>query len=198
MGNKEIQTQRMKQYFINAAKEILAEDGVKKLSVRKVGERAGYSYATLYNYFRDINELLTYCLADMLEDAYRDLIEEKQEGLDPRDQLIRYGERYFTYFSENPVLFQLLFVEDLGTAPEEVTEKMGDLPSVGHLLMESIKACAQVGYIMEDEVEVLAELLVSSIHGKLLFYLKRRSLEPQKAILGKIRSEIEYLVRSEK
>lgn len=196
MDNKEIQTQRMKRYFINAAKEILAEDGVKKLSVRKVGDRAGYSYATLYNYFRDINELLTYCLADMLEDAYRELIEEKQEGLDPRDQLIRYGERYFSYFSENPVLFQLLFVEDLGAAPEEVTEKMGDLPSVGQLLMESIAACAGAGYILEDEVEILAELLASSIHGKLLFFLKRRSLEPQEAILGKIRNEMEYLIRS--
>ncbi len=196
MSNKEIQTQRMKQYFIHAAKEILAEDGVKKLSVRKVGDRAGYSYATLYNYFRDINELLTYCLADMLEDAYRALIEEKQEGLDPRDQLIRYGERYFAYFAENPVLFDLLFVEDLGSSPEAVTEKMGDLPSVGHLLIATIGECAKVGYILDDEVKVLAELLVSSIHGKLLFFLKRRSLEPREAVLGKIRSEIGYLIRS--
>jgi AcrR family transcriptional regulator len=195
MNNKELQSQRMKRYFIDAAKEILAEDGVKKLSVRKVGDRAGYSYATIYNYFRDLNELLTYCLADMLEDAYRALIAERQEGLDPRAQLIRYGERYFSYFSENPVLFQLLFIEDLGAAPEEVADKMGDLPSVGQLLIESIAACAKAGYILEDQVEVLAELLASSIHGKLLFFLKRRSLEPVETMLEKIRSEIGYLVR---
>ena len=198
MNNKELQSQRMKRYFIDAAKEILAEDGVKKLSVRKVGDRAGYSYATIYNYFRDVNELLTYCLADMLEDAYRALIAEKEEGLDPRAQLIRYGERYFSYFSENPVLFQLLFIEDLGTEPEEVTEKMGDLPSVGQLLIESIAACAMAGYILEDEVEVLAELIASSIHGKLLFVLKRRSLESQDVVLKKIRSEIRYLIRSKR
>ncbi|BES64752.1 hypothetical protein SANA_11910 [Gottschalkiaceae bacterium SANA] len=196
MGNKEIQIQRMKGYFLDAAKEILAEEGVKKISVRKVGDRAGYSYATIYNYFKDLNELLIYCLADMLEDAYRELLEEKEEGLDPRDQLIRYGERYFLYFSENPVLFQLLFVEDLGATPEEVTAKMSDMPSVGHLLMECISACAKIGYIRNDEVELLAELLVASIHGKLLFYLKRRSLEPQDVILGKIRSEIQYLIGS--
>jgi AcrR family transcriptional regulator len=195
MNNKELQSQRMKRYFIDAAKEILAEDGVKKLSVRKVGDRAGYSYATIYNYFRDLNELLTYCLADMLEDAYRALIAERQEGLDPRAQLICYGERYFSYFSENPVLFQLLFIEDLGAAPEEVADKMGDLPSVGQLLIESIAACAKAGYILEDQVEVLAELLASSIHGKLLFFLKRRSLEPVETMLEKIRSEIGYLVR---
>lgn len=196
MSNKEIQVQRMRRYFIDAAKAILKEEGVKKLSVRKVGERAGYSYATIYNYFKDLNELLSYCLADMLEDAYRMLVEEKEEGLDPRSQLIRYGERYFTYFSENPVLFDLLYVEDLGTVPESVTEKLGELPSVGQLLLATIAECAQAGYILEDEVEVLAELLASSIHGKLLFSLKRRSLEPMDKVLETIRREIGYLIRS--
>lgn len=196
MSNKEIQSQRMKRYFIDAAKEIMAEEGVKKLSVRKVGDRAGYSYATIYNYFRDLNELLTYCLADMLEDAYRALIAEEEANLDPRAQLIRYGERYYTYFSENPVLFDLLFVEDLGATPEEVTEKMGDLPSVGQLLIATIADCARAGYILEDEVEVLAELLASSIHGKLLFSLKRRNLEPVDRVIERIRNEIMYLIRS--
>lgn len=196
MSNKDIQTQRMKQYFIDAAKEILAAEGVKKLSVRKVGDRAGYSYATIYNYFKDLNELLSYCLADMLEDAYLALIAEKQEELDPRDQLIRYGETYFTYFLENPVLFDLLFIEDLGASPESVAEKMSDLPSIGELLMESITSCVEAGYIVSEEISILAELISSSIHGKLLFVLKRRSLEPLGSVLEKIRDELGYLIRS--
>lgn len=196
MGNKEIQIQRMKGYFLDATKEILAEEGVKKVSVRKVGDRAGYSYATIYNYFKDLNELLTYCLADMLEDAYRALIVEKNEELDPVDQLIRYGETYFTYFVENPVLFDLLFIEDLGASPETVAEKMSDLPSVGELLMESIASCVDAGYIVNDELPVLAGLISSSIHGKLLFAIKGRSLEPIEIELAKIRNELEYLIRS--
>lgn len=196
MANKDIQIQRMKRYFIDAAKEILADEGVKKLSVRKVGDRAGYSYATIYNYFKDLNELLSICLADMLEDSYRALIAEKQEGLDPLDQLIRYGETYFSYFVKNPVLFDLLFIEDLGASPETVAEKMSDLPSVGDLLMESIMSCAEAGYIESDQVEVLAELISSSIHGKLLFVVKGRSFEPLEIVLEKIRYELRYLIRS--
>lgn len=198
MSNKELQAQRMRTFFIDAAKEILQEEGVKKLSARKVGNRAGYSYATIYNYFKDLKELLTYCLADMLEDAYRALMEVKEEGLDPREQLIRYGEQYYTYFANNPVLFDLLFIEELGAAPEDVSEKMGELPSVGQLLIASIGECAQAGYILQDEVEVLAELLASSIHGKLLFCVKRRSLEPMEVVVETIRREIGYLVRREK
>lgn len=198
MSNKEIQAQRMRSFFIDAAKEILEEEGVKKLSVRKVGDRAGYSYATIYNYFKDLNELLTYCLADMLDDAYRMLMDVKEESLGPREQLIRYGERYYTYFAQNPVLFDLLFIEDLGATPEAVADKMGELPSVGQLLIATIGECAQAGYILEDEVEVLADLLTASIHGKLLFSLKRRSLDPMEVVVGTIRREIGYLIRSKK
>jgi hypothetical protein len=92
----------------------------------------------------------------------------------------------------------LLYIEDLGATPEEVAGKMDDFPSVGQLLLETLVACAQAGYVMEDEVEVLAELLSASIHGKLLFVLKRRNLEPLGLVAEKIRKEIEYLIRREK
>ena len=62
MDKKSILEQRMKGYFIQAAMEILRGEGIKDLSVRNVAEKAGYSYATLYNYFKDLNELLSLCI----------------------------------------------------------------------------------------------------------------------------------------
>ena len=53
MDKKEIQRQRMMKYFIEAGKQIILEEGVKNVTVRKVADLAGYSYATLYNYFED-------------------------------------------------------------------------------------------------------------------------------------------------
>ena len=53
MNNKELKEQRIKGYFIQAAKEILVGEGIKSLSVRSVSERAGYSYTTIYNYFEN-------------------------------------------------------------------------------------------------------------------------------------------------
>ena len=55
MKNKIIQEQRIKGYVIQAAKEILKGEGLKSISVRNIADQAGYSYATLYNYFKDIN-----------------------------------------------------------------------------------------------------------------------------------------------
>ena len=41
MQKKEIQEQRIKGYFIEAAKEMLKGEGLKSISVRNIAERAG-------------------------------------------------------------------------------------------------------------------------------------------------------------
>ena len=53
MERKKIQEERIRGYFIQATKEILKGEGLSALSVRNIADRAGYSYATLYNYFKE-------------------------------------------------------------------------------------------------------------------------------------------------
>ncbi|MBN2263533.1 MAG: TetR/AcrR family transcriptional regulator, partial [Prolixibacteraceae bacterium] len=64
MKNKQIQEERMKGYFVQAAKDILKSEGIKAISVRNIADRAGYSYTTLYNYFKDVNDLVFECVND--------------------------------------------------------------------------------------------------------------------------------------
>ena len=44
--------------FIEATKHILQEDGYDHLTIREIAQRAGYNAATLYHYFRDLDELI--------------------------------------------------------------------------------------------------------------------------------------------
>ena len=54
----------MRGYFIQAAKEILKGEGLESMSVRNIADQAGYSYATLYNYFKDVKDLILECIKD--------------------------------------------------------------------------------------------------------------------------------------
>ena len=69
MNRKEIQEERMKNYFIDATKEIITGEGIKALSVRSIAEKAGYSFATLYNYFKDVKDLIFYCVQDFSQEC---------------------------------------------------------------------------------------------------------------------------------
>ncbi len=194
MDKKEIQRQRMMTYFIDAAKEIIQESGVKGVTARNVGDRAGYSYATIYNYFNDLNTLLSYCVFDFLEDCYKYMMNFKNDAVDPREQIIIYAEAYFRYFAQNPDMFKLIFVDDIGKPPEEVL-KNDMKPSVGMLLRENITACAKQDYIATGDVELLQGLIGSALHGKLLFFMQGRSAEGLEAVIASIRREIEFLMK---
>ena len=50
--NKDIQTERLLRYFLDAAKNIIKSEGLDALTVRSVADKAGYSYGTLYNYYK--------------------------------------------------------------------------------------------------------------------------------------------------
>lgn len=191
---KEIQRKRMMNFFIDAAKQIIKEEGVKGLSARKIGDLAGYSYATIYNYFSDIKELLAYCVFDFLEDCYQYMIGFKDENLNCIEQMLVYTEAYFKYFITKTDMFELIFIEDLGKIPMELLN--GDKKiSIGLLLRDCIKRCAEEGYIKKDDIDVIHSIIGSSIQGKLLLLINKRDERNIDDMLSSFKSEIDFLMK---
>ncbi|MEC0184798.1 TetR/AcrR family transcriptional regulator [Paenibacillus peoriae] len=60
--NKEIQRKRIMGYFIEATQSIIEKEGIENVTIRKVSSLAGYNSATLYNYFENLNQLISYSL----------------------------------------------------------------------------------------------------------------------------------------
>lgn len=58
MSNKEIQMQRMWQYFVDATVEIIEQKGIENVTIREIATKAGYNSATIYNYFREVSHLI--------------------------------------------------------------------------------------------------------------------------------------------
>lgn len=53
----------MLSYFIRSAQDIITEEGISGVTLRKVATGAGYNIATLYNYFEDLDQLVLFsCL----------------------------------------------------------------------------------------------------------------------------------------
>lgn len=193
MDKKEIQRQRMMKYFIDAAKEIIKEEGAKALTARKVGEKAGYSYATIYNYFNDLDTLFVYCVFDFLEDCYKHMINLQIDEKDSKEKFVQYSLAYFKYFAERPDMFHLIFIKELGKVPEELMN-YSRKPSVALLLREILVDCSEDDYIPKENVDLIGELITSSIHGKLLFFVKGRHIHDIDKISKTIEIEAKFLI----
>lgn len=170
---KQIQEQRIKGYFVQAAKDILKSEGLKGISVRNVAQKAGYSYATLYNYFNDIRYLVFECVKDFQEECTQFIEERSMNGSPGLERLQLISKAYIDYFVEYPGIFELFYIEKMSA--------YGNSTETAELIYNFLdKLCAKDWSIyaaqlkLEDEfVNQLKSQLRFTIIGLLLFYLNR-------------------------
>lgn len=191
------QEERMKNYFIQATKEILRGEGLKFVSVRNIAERAGYSYATLYNYFGDVNELIFECINDFQEECeeFIDARTKKSErGLNKiKDIIIAYA----NFFVQHPGIFELFYLEK----PNDISKKQPTLDLIynfiDRLTMEEWVYCIKNNIKKMDEAERMKSEIRFLVPGMLLLYLNRRRPETYKQFSSELNSQLDYILHKE-
>lgn len=172
MKHKEMQEQRVRGYFMDAARELLKSEGLKSISVRSIAERAGYSYATLYSYFKDLNELIFLCVQDFYEECKSQVhqsAKKKEKGIKKLKATIR---AYADFFIQYPGIFELFFTEKAGSAPKkEITLLIGH--SLDNICEEDWQYCMSQGLLPADRIVLMKHQLRYAVLGLLLLYLSR-------------------------
>ncbi len=188
MDKKAIQEKRKKGYFIEAAKNIIREKGMKNLTVKKVADIAGFSAGTLYNYFSDLNDLYSYCAEDFWEECKKYVLASADDR-NIKQKIITYAKAYCQYFIDNPNIFELIFLSDIGEMPDKT-------PEVVLLLVEVLHEGVEKGLIPDERRNMVEKLLSSSIHGLLLFIIKKRTKATKEEVLVLIVEEAKYILES--
>jgi AcrR family transcriptional regulator len=155
-----IHDERMKRYFIDSAKSIIMSEGTKALSVRNVAERAGYSYATLYNYFSDLNQLLNICTGEFIAEAVEFVNGRIVGSTDIKSTACAYCD----YFVQYTGIYSLIFCE---------RKSYGTSEKAHGLLHELIAAKWTETFGNSDESQVYANIFTDFVDGALLMYISR-------------------------
>ena len=198
MDKKEIQRQRMMKYFIEAGKQIILEEGVKNVTVRKVADLAGYSYATLYNYFEDLSALLYHCGVGFLDECCEYVKNAEKPCGDDKQRVKNSIMHYARYFIQFPQQFQLLFIENMGSEPPEEIASAVNQPEVARALAKILWDYGNEIGLTAEEAAMLVELIGGYVHGKLLFYIKRTQDKEDGKFLECMGQELEYLLEAVK
>ena len=194
MGNKEIQEQRMKTYFIEATKEILKGEGLKNISVRNIAERAGYSYATLYNYFKDVRDLIFECVIDFQEECQAFVVSETEKTKPGIEKLKSISKAYVKYFIQYPGTFELFFLEKTN----DVASKQPTLKLISNFLdrlsNNDWEYCINTKVLSAEDAEVKKNTLNFMLVGMLLFYINRRQPETYKEFSDELENQINSIL----
>jgi len=175
MKNKEIQEQRIKSYFIQAAKELLKAEGLRSVSVRAVADKAGYSYATLYNYFTDIKDLIFECVLDFQDEATSFIQNQLKDNTQPGKERIKaITNAYVNYFLEYPGIFELFYIEKMSNLAGK--KPMAELihSFLNRLCEEDWQVCLIEKQYKKSKIEIKKRQLNYLVLGMLLTYLHRQ------------------------
>ena len=103
----------LKVELIRAGLQMIQENGIKKVSLRKLAEKCNVSEAAPYSHFKNKDELLiaiqeyiTEQLQKCLEDAY-----EKTENENSPEAMLNMGKAYVLFFMKYPEYYSFLFTQ---------------------------------------------------------------------------------------
>lgn len=173
MTNKELKRRRMMDYFISATVEIIDSEGVGAVSARRVADLAGYSYATIYNYFQDINHLLWHCVPEYFARLSSLVQPDVLPGPSGAKKLRQACRAYANFFVTHPFSFQFMFMADLGKAPQEISDALAEPLFLG-ALNSILEQCVAEGVIREEDMQSLGVLIGFTVNGALLFHVSKR------------------------
>ncbi len=173
MERKEIQEKRMKDFFVQATKELIKGEGLISVSVRSVSERAGYSYATMYNYFKDIKELVFICVQDFQEECSLFVNEKAKHFPHGKARIKAIAKFYMQYFSDYPGVFELFFLEKMfAIGHKQETNKL-IMNFLDALCEKEWEHCVKTKTVKKDAVPKLKSQLKYFTTGLMLAFINR-------------------------
>ena len=136
---------RTKQAILDAALEIIREEGAGALNMRALAERSDYSAAGLYEYFGGKDEII----AEVCEQGHERLASHMRRA-DPSlpvvDYLLEIGTGYIRFALENPDHFLLMFTAvPPGPVGDFSPDKLLEGDSSFHILLGAIRRGIEEG-----------------------------------------------------
>lgn len=211
---KDIQKERVRRYFLDAAKELIASEGLADLTTKKIGEKAGFSYATIYNYFANFNELACLAVEELTEETVAALLSEWIGAAQPASAAVHAahaahagGKRDLSAL-ERVLSFKDLMVRSyagnthlyfpfLSTSVEfsYFTERDGHPyvhPAWTALFEELSRRREELG-LDAPGIKQLADVLSYIFHAKLHFFIRYGVPSTAEMLGGELDSEIRFL-----
>jgi AcrR family transcriptional regulator len=175
MDNESISEERMRNIFIQAAKELLKGEGLKSINARNIADKAGYSYSTFKNYFKDLKDLVFECIKGFQDECEEYVSSETKKVPRGIEKIKAISKAYAKYLIEYPSVFELFYIEKMSDIEGKhlVSDRICNFSDT--LCAEEWKYCVKEELVSPGQANSMRSILKYQIPGLLLIYLNRRN-----------------------
>ena len=171
---REREKEALRQSIVEAARDIVAEDGLDALSMRAIADRIEYSPGTIYLYFQDKEEILREVIAagfERMNEAAGEEIARLGPDASPLHHYRALGRAYARFALESTPFFRAMF--EVPPVPcAEVPEPQTEAGPMGaERVIAALEESADAGLIDIDDARRASAIGWSLIHGLCTLYL---------------------------
>jgi len=162
---KERQKEELRTKILEAAKQLIMEQGFEQTSIRMIADRIEYSPTTIYLYFKDKDDIYHSLHSEgftILNQYFRAL----EHVSEPFERLKALSKAYISFAMENGEFYDLMFI--IRSPMESLSKEMGDWEEGKRafgFLIQTINDCMSKGYFKGMSPEILAFTVWSMVHG---------------------------------
>lgn len=164
--------EEIRQMALNAAESIVATEGYKGLSARKVATAIDYTVGTLYLVFENLEDIVLQVNGRTLDALYEWLRARQAKGADARESLLALAEAYIAYAEAETPRWNMLF--------EYVAEQGNSLPDWYLVKLSRVFGLAEgalkplADHRSELEIQQAARVLWAAVHGICTLKIRHR------------------------
>ncbi len=123
----QLKQERIMNYFIEATEEIIKKEGIEGVTIRNVANLAGYTSATLYNYFDNLSHLIFLANMHYLEEYNNSLVDCISDCKNSIEIYMSVCKCFSIHAYEKPEIFELLFFSHGDEKFEKYTKQYYEL-----------------------------------------------------------------------
>ncbi len=164
-ARREQQKESLRRVILDAAGELFLEQGYEGFSMRRVAERIGYSATTIYRYYEDKDDLLFAVVNEGFSEFARQLAEAADGASNPLKRLEALWHAYFRFGLENPVYYQMMFMQRADLLFESQREQTRPMIESFDVLQKAVRAAMDAGVMKRGDVETYSRVIWSLVHG---------------------------------
>ncbi|WDV45766.1 TetR/AcrR family transcriptional regulator [Clostridiaceae bacterium M8S5] len=195
MINKEMRL-RMRKQYIKIAKKILINEGAKAVTARRLGKEMDYSYATVYNYFDSIENLLWHVAISFGDDyikQFQDYNSDKDYNV---EDLVTLFMRYIEYHFKNPNIFKF-YLNPMQSKPSNEIINSIKAIEVNEIVLKVITSIMHENE-PSNKSKMMTHIITSSVYGMLTLHFGNIMVLTQDQIRELVKQEILFILEEYK
>lgn len=173
-ATKTYHKENLREDLLQAAREVLKDNGHLALSLRALAQQVGVTTAAPYHHFSDRRALLLALAAEGFDNLTQQAQKTLAEALPPREKLLRMGMHFVQFANANPRRFELMYESEL-TQPS-VDPALQTLQESGHAALHQALTEA-LPRVPASELDLRETFLWATIYG-FVTLLNKQMIQP--------------------